>query len=524
MRWALLGAIGLLALGLRIGHAHSDARRDLWGDEVQELGIVETPKTLADLFVTMRREGHAPLEYLILRAIGVGDPASLRWLPIFWGMASVALLVAIGWRCFSPTCGLLAGFWMAVSPYFIFYSTELRVYSLFTLLGLTHGAALLFFVRAPSVRRGVAWGAAAALMAYAHYYACHLILAGGLYALLRDRSRRNVVSVVAAGATFCVLFAPWLPTLVFQSGQDLQAWYKPIHDPRGIFMPLRLPLGRFGTLLLGSMILLGFVHIRHRAPPGQRTAFRALFWMGFGGALSAFLVQLVTSPFLPRYLTVQTALLLPCASLFLARMLDGERDEYRVLGRTIRVGGRPRRLAALLLVALGLFSQWTVPTSWLRRATDAGHVARFIERHEQPGDAIWFTRAFAGLAVHRAYRGALPMWTPPFAGRLAYLDWIELRKRLEKGDDTARMLRALEAHLKAGRRVWLVCEASYPWTLDGVAKQREEAPARETELNLDLHAQALGILYDSARLVVSVSSFSWDCHQRLSVYLFVPKP
>ena len=524
MRGVALGAILLLALGLRIGHAQSDARRDLWGDEVQELGILEASGSLAELHRTLRREGHAPLEYLIVRAIGTRDPATLRWLPIFWGVASVALLIAIGWRAFSPTCGLLAGFWMAASPFFIYYSTELRVYSLFALLGLAHAAALLFFVRAPSVRRGLLWGAAAALAAYAHYYAFHMILAGGLYALLRDRSRHNLLSVVAAGATFCVLFAPWIPTLVYQAGQDLQAWYRPSHDPRDILLPLRLTLGRFAGWLLGSMILLGFFQIRSRARPGERTAFRALFWMGLGGTLSAFLVQLVTSPYLPRYLIVHTALLLLCASLHLARMLDGGRDEYRIRGRTIRVGGRPRRLAGLLLVALGLFSQWTAPVSWLRRATDAGDVARLLERQGRPGDAIWFTRAFAALAVHRTYRGGLPIWTPPYSGRLGYLDWIDLRERLEQGDDTARMLGELEAHLEAGKRVWLVCEADYPRTPAGVARRRAGALARETELNLDLHAKALDILYDSARPVLSASSFSWDCHRRLSVYLFVPTP
>lgn len=67
----------------------------------------------------------------------------LSFLPFIAGSASIYVIYLIGKRYFSFETGIIAGFIMAISPYHIFISQELRPYSLLCLLSFT--SIYLFF-------------------------------------------------------------------------------------------------------------------------------------------------------------------------------------------------------------------------------------------------------------------------------------------------------------------------------------------------------------------------------------------
>ena len=143
--WAVMGVMALAVL-LRFFALGKDS---LWFDEVLSANI--SHGGLAAVFqASTTLDGmnfHPPLYHLILHfwmlVFGQSDPA-LRSLSAIFGTLSVLLVYKVGTELFDRKTGLVAALLLAVSPFAIYYSQEVRPYSLFMLLTLT---SFLFFIR-----------------------------------------------------------------------------------------------------------------------------------------------------------------------------------------------------------------------------------------------------------------------------------------------------------------------------------------------------------------------------------------
>jgi 4-amino-4-deoxy-L-arabinose transferase-like glycosyltransferase len=257
---------------------------------------------------------HPPLYYLLLHLwislFGPG-PASVRLLSVLIGVAAVPLIYLVGRWLFDHKTALVAALLLAVSPFHIYYSQEVRMYGLVTLLGL----ATCYFA---CVRRSWAWlgyvlAATAAL--YTQYYAAFLILALNLVVLfwLWARSRRipgyqagrDLFSWLAAQVAVVALYLPWL----LYAGGKLLAYvrYKVVADqdlPLDPFTYLARRLAAFAgghaegalagwwwlgliPLLLLSLALLVYLVHRPRVPESINTSQNAVDGADRGGAGTA---------------------------------------------------------------------------------------------------------------------------------------------------------------------------------------------------------------------------------------------
>jgi 4-amino-4-deoxy-L-arabinose transferase-like glycosyltransferase len=195
-RYSIAGIV-LLGLVLRLVRLNF---QPLWWDEGWSLYFATTG--VGNMMQLTAVDIHPPLYYLLLHAwIGLfgPKPISVRLLSVFIGAASIPLLYAVGKRLFRKTAGLLAALLLAVSPFHIYYSQEVRMYGLVTLFGL---GALYFALRWESGIResalrdvkagslaGYVISATAAL--YTQYYAAFLLLALSLGILLRSLRRSS---------------------------------------------------------------------------------------------------------------------------------------------------------------------------------------------------------------------------------------------------------------------------------------------------------------------------------------------
>ncbi|MGD2205713.1 MAG: glycosyltransferase family 39 protein [Anaerolineae bacterium] len=188
--WMLI----LLALGLRLARL---TFQPLWWDEGWSLYFAATD--LGAMLNLTAVDIHPPFYYLLLQlwtqVFGPG-PLSVRLLSALVGTATVPLLYATGKRLLGEKAGLLAAFLLAISPFHIYYSQEVRMYGLVTLLGL---AAFYFALRCESGPSGAPrsnWGIgrsgnlvgyvlAATAALYTQYYAVFLLLALNLAVLVR---------------------------------------------------------------------------------------------------------------------------------------------------------------------------------------------------------------------------------------------------------------------------------------------------------------------------------------------------
>ncbi len=207
--------VTLLALALRlIGLTY----QPLWWDEGWSLYFAATDvRKMLELTAV---DIHPPLYYLVLhfwtRLFGSGI-ISVRLLSVLIGTATVYLFyIAVRWLL-GRKGGLLAAFLLAISPLHIYYSQEVRMYGLVTLLGL---ATLLFTIRWSNGGRnqginnwmGYVLTATAAL--YTTYYAAFLLLALNVAMLIRwlrvRQPFRTLTGWLWAQLTVLILFLPWM--------------------------------------------------------------------------------------------------------------------------------------------------------------------------------------------------------------------------------------------------------------------------------------------------------------------------
>jgi 4-amino-4-deoxy-L-arabinose transferase-like glycosyltransferase len=225
-----LGILVLAALGLRLTNL---TFQPLWWDEGWSLYFATADvKTLFELTAV---DIHPPLYYLLLQGwmsvLGRSEEA-VRLLSVFLGTATVPLLYAAGRRLVGRQAGLIAAALLAASPLHIYYSQEVRMYGLVTLLSL----AAVHWGLSWDVREGsrgrkgqtilILYVLTATAALYTQYYAGFLLLALNLIILVRWlRSReswRNLVAWLSAQVLVLLLFAPW----IWYAGEKLTTYIR----------------------------------------------------------------------------------------------------------------------------------------------------------------------------------------------------------------------------------------------------------------------------------------------------------
>ncbi|MBN1139481.1 MAG: glycosyltransferase family 39 protein, partial [Anaerolineae bacterium] len=190
----------------------------LWWDEGWSLYFATTD--LGAMLQLTAVDIHPPFYYLLLQLwikLFGPSPISVRLLSALIGVGAVPLIYLAGRRLFSHRAGLLAGLLLAISPFHIYYSQEVRMYGLVTLLGAAVLVFGLFVVDSGhSGGRFWAWAglaAAATAALYTQYYAAFLLLALNLAVLLwlrRGRPVKELLPWLAAQAAVVLLYLPWL--------------------------------------------------------------------------------------------------------------------------------------------------------------------------------------------------------------------------------------------------------------------------------------------------------------------------
>lgn len=194
--------------------------QDLWLDEIVTVEVIRQGPI--DLLRAVQAGESNPATYYLLaggfeRVFGDGE-VGLRLLPALAGIATIPVVYATAKALASRRAALIAAALTATSPLLVWYSTELRNYSLLVFLA---ALATLFFVRALEDRAGQrwlwGWALFSALALTTHYFAFALIVPQAVWLLLRRPGPRFDTGL-AIGAIGAVGFA-LLPLLAVQRGR-----------------------------------------------------------------------------------------------------------------------------------------------------------------------------------------------------------------------------------------------------------------------------------------------------------------
>ncbi|MBI5304063.1 MAG: glycosyltransferase family 39 protein [Chloroflexi bacterium] len=397
-RDGLLLAILLLAFALRVWNAGSLL---MWGDE--GFSVYSANHSLYTItFEGKDVDPHPPLYYYLLHfwlPLGGYSEFSVRFFSVFFGTATVALAFALGKRLFDARVGLLASALMAIAPFAIHYSQEVRMYALVIFLA---ALALWFFVRLVRVHTSnfqpptsnfqlwLGFWVAMFLTQYSLYQSAFLFVAQGLTLLPLLKSHFWFVARwLAASVSIVVLFLPWLALHSSSAFEDVKGV---AGDTRP--MDIATFLGRgFAGLLLDPTTPLASSQL-------PAALFALVIAVGLGIAIftrtaklaDGMLAWSVAIPMLAMY---PLYILLPLYrgrlfALALVPLMLLVARAFGLLAQRTRWLSVPVALAMLAAMAFGLNQYYFRYNRYSAVVDDYIPAIRAIEKIAQPGDVVLF--------------------------------------------------------------------------------------------------------------------------------------
>ena len=216
----------LVGFSLRLYHLGAES---LWYDETVSVALAQ--KSIADLIRHTAGDIHPPGYYLLLHGWqALTHPTPMfgleflyAWPSLCSGVIVMVLLFALGRTLTNVRIACLALWLAAVNPYHIWYSQEVRMYTVGAALGLLSLWAMLQWWQPPTVDAGsrrwrwlasyVVGGAVGLYTLY--YFLFTLIALNGIALWLWHRGRRSTVRALAAWllaqGAILLLWSPWLP-------------------------------------------------------------------------------------------------------------------------------------------------------------------------------------------------------------------------------------------------------------------------------------------------------------------------
>jgi len=438
--WVLL-AVLLLSFGLRVYRLGADS---LWYDETVSVHLAG--KSLPALVAHTAGDIHPPGYYVLLhlwtRLAGNSDLA-VAYPSLFFGLLLVVLAYRVGVQVFGPRAGFLAAFLVAISPYNVWYSQEVRMYTLGAALGMGLLGAVLPLLAEPSTpgpqasKRLILYALFGALGLWVLYYFAFLLVAinlmVGLWWLAARRSRgvgwgwlgRWALAQVA----LVLLYAPWIPVAWRQATDP------PVPPWRGFTALGDLVMETWTALGMGQSVqmarvwpaLLLFAVLFVLGLLAKRLSPRLRGGLGGDQSLPWFLAGYVFVPVLLIYLA---SFVVP---LYHVRyVLPYSTPFYIICGAGLAwLWQRWRPAAWLTMAAVVLCSGISLHTYYTephQSSDDHRAAARFLGERWRPGDAVLVNAGYAYTALVTYWDGQPIAWRGRLVGDGA-AGWQEAARR-----------------------------------------------------------------------------------------------
>ena len=387
---ALIALILAVGFGLRLFQITSNS---LWIDEAYSFFL--SSLDFKQIVRGTIADQHPPLYYVILHfwmLLG-HDEFTLRILSAVLGTVSIAVLYKIGRHLFSPQIGLVAALLLSISPVHIWYSQEVRMYVLLTLLSMV--SIYLFWLLFDRPRRWPIWAGWIIVnltALYTHNLAIFVLIFENVFwfgALLTKKVELPTRSWLIAQIIVFLGYAPWLPVLVLQATQHPMPWIPHPTPVRvgGIFLRLAFGDSRFAHLRtylelgIALLLVIAVVRLGIERQRWHKPLLFVFFWF-----LVPFIGITAVSFRVSLYQDKQLLFLAPALMLIFALGVAGLKFSRLQVGMIFLMMG---------LLLLPLHDQYFVP-----KKTDWRRIAVYIDEHVQPDDVIYLNAASNALPLN----------------------------------------------------------------------------------------------------------------------------
>jgi mannosyltransferase len=217
----ILIAVLLLGLFLRV---YCLTCESVWLDE--GYSILWAKQEPLEMIDAVSRDVHPPLYFLVLHywiALFGDAEFTIRFLSVIFGTLAIFMMYKVGSLIFDRNVGLLSSVILALSAFHIYYSQELRAYSLMVLLTL---ASMYYFIRLLEERkRGIYAGyiLSSTLLLYTHYFGIFVVLVQNVFFFSHHlfMKRRVKISPRKWHRLQAILFITFLPCFPFLLRQSI---------------------------------------------------------------------------------------------------------------------------------------------------------------------------------------------------------------------------------------------------------------------------------------------------------------
>lgn len=429
--------------------------QSFWVDEMLSLGASSTPEGVS-FWEKILHDVHGPLHTVIIHILRQISTAEylLRAPSAAAGVLSVYFVyrwfIILGRR----DIALYGALFLALHPYNLYYSQELRFYSLLTLFVILSMISFERYLRDPTAKNGLVLGVTLSLVSLSHFSALFLPVGFFVYLLVSRRlDRRYVAAGLIAAAVLLVAVSPWIyREIKILSGIDvvnistlpveerlrgdltLNPWSYPytfyafsvgysfgpdLRLLHGVDSALDL-LGAFWRELLLVALLFGFLLINGMRNSAKGMRLALFLSVALTAAVLVTVIALLNiKVFNVRYLTV----LFP---VYLALIAHG-----------LPRGRLSRPIAALAVCAVLVLSSWNYHMEPRYSRDDIRSAVKRIELEEERGDLILAINSVS--AVEHYYGGP---------NRVKEIIPLELgREEIDKRADR---------YMDRGGRVWFI--------------------------------------------------------------------
>jgi mannosyltransferase len=241
--------------------------QQFWEDEGITVGI--SSHSFGSIPGIMKLDGSPPLFYMMLHVwmsfVG-NSQAATHWLSGISALLTIPVGYWGGLKIAGKRAALMTATLMAFSAFLDYYGQETRMYAFMTLLGLF---GTIGFIRGFVFRERkfvVLFSLSEAAMLYTHnwalfYGAAAVVSLAILYRFSGPDIRENLIKdAVYAYVGAAILFAPWVPTFIFQSLHTAAPW-----DTAPRFgAPIQIALSVYGgaSVAMLSVIVAGIGYAR----------------------------------------------------------------------------------------------------------------------------------------------------------------------------------------------------------------------------------------------------------------------
>jgi mannosyltransferase len=366
------------------------SRESIWLDE--GVSIWASRMTIPNIISWTTSDIHPPFYYLTLKCwtlFGQSEFAFRSFSAVF-GVLTVLAVYCVCLDLFDKRVGLVASLLMAVNPVNVYYSQEVRMFSLMAFLVLVSCYLFWKCLGAPGKRVLIVYVVSSVIMLYTHYFGVLVVCFQGLYFIimffLNGNLIKNKKAVASCLIAIFLLYAPWLPALygtIFHPQVGMEWMPKPdlflLRDcyfgMMGGFAPDIRGISDFWGLLIIPTFFTGIGVVTGLRKPLAARAFFSAFALF---PLAVFIISLTVEPilllrqvsiFIPELMTVMAF-----GILFVSSKISLKRP---VSGRFFAV------VAICVLVGINLVSvyqSYVIDTKedWRSVALDAANVSEEV--------------------------------------------------------------------------------------------------------------------------------------------------